>query len=429
MMDYVISKINLLREYLNDAFNGDENRFRTAQVLYIISVCCACYLDDTIRRLFFIAALLIINKKQRCAAVIKNWRGLAKAAGFCFLVFGLWIMAVPLIFGDESLWERIRGVPRPLEIAIWIWGGWVFAKDSFFYKKMLLISSCSFAFGATAFFIQRACQHFAAVYQGWLFQTDAIECGVTLLCLFPWAFYHFLHLKDNKINLLYALVFVEYFVVLISTYYSTIYVSFFIQTAVLIFLCAINNKLRPNARTCLNLAIIIVMAAGMVACTVHKQPAVKARLEKEVDQLTSFNTKDLESFTTERMDVWHEAVSCIKQRPLAGYGWADYDNYVSIKKSHPHSSYLEVAFHTGIPGAVIFAALLLLLSVLCAKKIVVVRADDAVAFSVLLMLVAYAVVGLTESFFLVRREFAMIFWAPVSLLLAGKGWYSSGDGQ
>lgn len=53
-MDYVISKINLLREYLKEAFNGDENRFRTAQVLYIISVCGACYLDDTIRRLFFL---------------------------------------------------------------------------------------------------------------------------------------------------------------------------------------------------------------------------------------------------------------------------------------------------------------------------------------------------------------------------------------
>ena len=416
-----------LCDFVRHLLDGDEQRFKTAQILYIMSVCCACFLDDTVRRLLFLGALLIINKKQRHTSVMADWCGLVKLTGYCLIAFGLWVMIVPLFVGDESLLERFLGVPRPLEIALWIWGAWVFAKDTFFYKNMALIATYSCMFVSTVFLIQRTSQSFADMYVNkWVFSGASISSGMHLLFLMPWLFYALSH--ENKLCKIIAhvITIVMAAVVLISTYALTIWVAFFAQIVMLLFTAYFNTKLRLHTKSFKVVIAAFMICAVFICAIINLYPNAASRITAECNQLSTFD-KNTQTFTTNRVTIWEEVINIVEQRPLCGYGWVDYTNkYATVRYdprddiSSTHSSYLAAAFNTGLIGLALFLILLVSSFVLCARKIFFAKKDNVLYFVALLSITAYCVASLTESLLLMSRDLAILFWVPVCLLLSNK---------
>jgi len=375
----------------------------------------------------FLVALFIIDKTQRRASVVKEWRGLTKITGWCFIVFGLWIILVPLVYGDESLFERLRGVPRPLEIALWIWGAFVFAKDKYFNQKLLLTGACACIFGVTFQFIQRVYLGFSPETHGWIFGMPAVWSALSIICLLPWLVYLILR-ADKSFNILfYGMVLIGALFVILVTYSSTMWFSFLSLFVILAFVLLLNNKYRPTKQVYCIMLLLLCLIMMLFVTFEFYAPKINDRICDricvELNQLSSIN-KNFDTFTTKRELIWIDAVNIIKQRPVYGYGWIDYSNTYAIKRcdkriidSHPHSSYLEAAFHTGIPGMSLFLLSLLLFSLICIKIIFIEHTRNVIAFAALLMLGAYVVGGFAESFFFLSRGHALLFWVPVSLLL------------
>ena len=136
-----------------------------------------------------------------------------------------------------------------------------------------------------------------------------------------------------------------------------------------------------------------------------------------IDQLFMID-KDLNQFSSQRIEIWEEAISLISARKFTGYGWIDYDDIAKIKKHHAHSSYLQVAFISGWPGLVLYVASLTSLSLLAASNLLRRRGPSELAFVALLVIAGSSVAGLTESFFFIRREFIIPYWTLLCCLLS-----------
>lgn len=410
------SRMAKLRTIIKDSLDGDERRFATAQALYIFSVSFAWYLHDVARWLLFLSALFIINKSQRRADVMKYWHGMTKVTGWCFITLGFWITVIPPIFGQESFFAALRSIERLLEVALWIWGAMVFAKNGDFFKRMLAFSTWSCVFCATVYFIQRTGQSFAVIYDDWWFGGNAVRTGIQLIFLFPWLVYSLAHTKKNNEILIFSCAVVESVVVAIFTYYSTIWVALFVQL-----LCIpplmILMKIRPNTKIYKVLTMVLLCFCILFSGFFNKYPIIKDRLKIEITQFSAFG-KNIEEFTNKRSLIWAETIDLAKNHPIVGYGYDEYHKYSKIDMNHPHSSYLQALFYTGNMGMILFILVLVLFSMLIMAKMIEAHDDFSMLFILPLMLVSYSTASLTEVLFYASREVAIGFWVPVSLLLS-----------
>ena len=85
---------------------------------------------------------------------------------------------------------------------------------------------------------------------------------------------------------------------------------------------------------------------------------------------------------------------------------------------HPHSSYLEAAFHAGIPAGILYGMAFVTSFMLALRYIFTKKGPASIAYVVSLMILAAAVGGLTEAFFYASREYLVPFWSMVSMLLS-----------
>ena len=108
----------------------------------------------------------------------------------------------------------------------------------------------------------------------------------------------------------------------------------------------------------------------------------------------------------------------ISARKITGYGWIDYNDVAKIKKNHPHSSYLQAAFHAGIPAMFLYISVLCIFEFLALQYIISKHILSPIVYTVALMIVSTAVAGLTESYFFTSREYLIPFWSTLTMLLS-----------
>ena len=412
----MISKINSV---MHASLQGDTQRFATAQVLYIISVTFGWYLHDVARWVLFVLALYIINKDQRQADVIKYWNGFTRVTGLCLIAMCVWIICVPALFGQASFMDVVHSTERILEVILWIWGAFIFAKDNEFFDKFISFSVLSCIVLGVVYFTQRAGQSFASMTSvDWWFGGNSVKTGFHILFLFPWLVYSLLSAEKPKKIILLSLSILSVIIVTISTYYSTIWVALFAQIILIpIITLKMNVVLSKNIYLFAMPIFVIAMLLFYLGC--HNIPEVKSRLDMEIAQLSAFGS-DTAKFTSRRSEAWAETINLTKVHPIVGYGYVAPEDYAVKTRFHPHSSYLQAAFYTGYPGMFLFILSLCLLGVLIYNKSGKSDKYKSVFFALPLILIGYSVAGIAEVLFFTGRETAIAFWVPMSLLLSQK---------
>ena len=105
------------------------------------------------------------------------------------------------------------------------------------------------------------------------------------------------------------------------------------------------------------------------------------------------------------------------ERPLTGYGWAEYENYNKLSMGHTHSSFLQIAWTAGLFPAVLFIGLLLQLLYICIRTLKRSSPDCVLPVVVLLVAVAFLVNGTLDNLFNATRKVSMLYWIYLSLPL------------
>lgn len=158
----------------------------------------------------------------------------------------------------------------------------------------------------------------------------------------------------------------------------------------------------------------IVLVFSMVFMISHK---ILTAIETQYQQLLMFN-KDVEAFTSKRNLVWKEAIGLIMERPLTGYGWAEYENFNKLSMGHTHSSFLQIAWTAGLFPLVLFICLLLQLLYICIHALRRSGSNCALPVIVLLVAVAFLVNGTLDNLFSATRKVSMLYWIYLSMPLS-----------
>jgi len=398
-------------------FMGDGGRrFRMAQTLFIFSICFGWYLPDLLRRVSLFAALLLTKGKRRDIST-DRWDSFTKFAMVTLCVFLAWVILDPMLFGDEALAERLKGVARPIEVALWVYGVMLYARDDFFVKRMSALSISSGIFFATVSFIQRAYLGFAKTDEiEWVLCKYTLHAGMIILALLPWLFYKLTEAGESRRRKqLLAAGIIEMVIVAVLTYYLTIMVSLAAQLLFIVPYMLSSREIRHSlSLKNFSLALLVLICVFSAAMCVKD---IKKEVFDQYRQLSMIN-RDFSDFTTKRDEIWTEAMDLVRLKKATGFGWVDYYDYSKIRKPHPHSSYIEAAFHTGMLGALLYFASIASLFIAAAKKIVVDKDRSAVPFVVVSILILFAVAGSVESFFYVRRQIMIPFWSTACLVFA-----------
>jgi O-antigen ligase len=159
------------------------------------------------------------------------------------------------------------------------------------------------------------------------------------------------------------------------------------------------------------IALAATMIAGSFAITLHVQA------QRELAGASSSLAND------PRLNLWHEVLQHVRERPFTGYGFGRGVLRQGLKKEtgevnlwHAHNIFLDVLLQTGIPGLALF--LLLLGATLREGWRLARDPDDARAACgiVLIALLAGVMVRNLTDVLLVRQS-ALLFWGEVGALL------------
>ena len=91
-----------------------------------------CFLSDTVRKIFLLLSLCCITKSDVRTSLFFLKDRVAKILPLQLIIFWLWLFFVPLLFGNENLTDRLEGLGWPIEMILFMFAAFVFAKDSFF---------------------------------------------------------------------------------------------------------------------------------------------------------------------------------------------------------------------------------------------------------------------------------------------------------
>lgn len=393
------------------AIHDNTFRFQLAQILYICSISFGWYIEDGYRRALFLLALLLTSKSLRKTKVLSNSKGLTKLAVYLLVGFAVWITTIPLLFGISSVTSRLQSLARPLEVCLYVYGIFIFARDKNFIKYFSAISLVSAAIFILLVFIQRSLVSFVPMYDGWALRTHAAIGGLTVCMIVPWFLYNICASNvSNCKRCINVVLLAIASLTIVSTYYLTVWLAFCTQIISAIILCVVFFK---NKHLLLILSILVIGGGAGFGYLYTRIPEVKTN----VQQLLMID-KNLNDFTNNRVEIWKEAANLIKVRKTFGYGWVSYNDFASIKKNHPHSSYLEAAFITGIPGLMLYLLTLGTIFVLSLKNLFTKRGPTVFSYVIILMLVAYGVGSFGEAYFFIRREFLIPFWTTICMVIA-----------
>lgn len=409
--------INSLKEKFSEVMKDENKRFCVAQILFALSLSFGWFVEDGYRRGMFLLALLLLNRRQLKAGAVKQWTGLTQAAGFLLLALSAWVVFIPLLMGTEPFKVRLTAAARPLEIFLYGWGVMLFARDKFFEKYFFRFSALSAAAYTLIALVNRAALHFSTERNDWLFDKHAAFAGIVLASLLPWLLAAAFD-KRNKssVRIAAAAMVVLNFAAVLVTYYRTILLAVMAQLFFALFITgrSFGFSFLKHRGTILTL---MLLAASVPVVLYNTNATIKIEIQDNIDRTLSAGT-NFDKFTTDRGEIWQEAMGLISFRKLCGYGWTDYNDYAQIRKHHPHSSYLQAAFHAGIPGALLYTASIAACAMLALLYIARGKGDPAISYAIFLGIVATAVAGLLESYFFSSREYLIPFWSQLAILVS-----------
>lgn len=391
-------------------------RPEVAQFLYAFSISCGWYIEDGYRRIALLLALLLLWKSTSCNCYTFSDNVLFKVQKITLIALSVWFTFVPLFGGAAAINERISDMARPIEVIFYSIVGWRLAKEQSFIELFYRLSCISAVFLSVVVFFYRLHVSFSTLREHWFFDMRAEFAGIILLSLIPWL-YCFIFEKGKipiKKNILYYGVLLLAIISITVTYYRNVWVAWIVQFAVALIL--LPRVFHVRWRDSLNKAIII-----SIVCICMGGWAYDNNYEIR-DNINSFirfyKDADLDHFSSKRVEIWREAISLIRERPIVGYGWCDYNEFATIKKYNPHSSYLQAAFIGGIPGALLYCCVLILLWWQCILNIFYRQRNINISFAVVLMLTATIIAGMTESYIYVGREYLIPFWSIISVFVS-----------
>ncbi len=396
---------------------SEMQRYRLAQILFILSIAFGWYIDDGYRRCLFVISILLLSREQRRICVRCNWSGLQKIAGYLLLILFVWVILAPLLGGVGHISERIHSVARPLEIFLYCIGVMIFARDAFFDKYFDRLSIISAIFLFVFVFIHRLLLSFSTERNDWIFNKHAAFAGLILVSILPWLVCGIIDNKNNKyLRIICIVIFPVALITIFVTYYRTIWLAMVVQL-----LCVIPlgyYMFRMKLYRIVKVIVLFVLSfTVLILLSCNANIEVRNEIKDNIKSSLAI-TSNFERFTNHRGEIWEEAMTLINQRKLCGYGWIDYNDYALIKQHHPHSSYLQAAFHAGIPAMVLYIAVLFVFEVLACKYIIRDKTTVRSVYVVALMIISTMVVGLTESFFFTSREYLIPFWSMLAILVS-----------
>ena len=395
------------------------SKFRLGQILFISGITFGLFLGDGARKAFFIAALLCLTKSQLKEKFYKSLTKGQKIYGCFLLLFCLWIFFIPLFCGIEPLMGRLEGLFRPLEFFIIMWEMLIFAKDEFFFKniKNFAIMTC-FIYSVLAV-SQRFILGFPVDFSNWVVLGMAWRVGTLLSGLLPWVVYAFITERSLRKTLFLALVIILTCGTMFLTLYTTFWLVLAVQfaaTFLVILLFYRKGLFRICVFTIATLAIIFCLIYS-IATYYENFRDNPGGLMEQLEQITSVGDKfEISKFTNRRSELWCIAIELIKKRPMFGYGWAD-GEMVSDRIGHMHNAFLQAAWNAGIPAAIMYAILLLILCISVIKKIKTNGKLMPISFVVLLAFLAYIVCAMLDDMFRSQRTIMTLYLSTFMLML------------
>lgn len=401
--------------------NGSFNRFRLGQTFFIFAVTFGLFMGDGIRRLLFLAAMCCLTKAQMQEKFYADWTKGQKSAAFLLALFCLWVFLVPLLFGIDPIIYRIERAERPIELFIIMWETLIFAKDLFFFKniKNFAVFTCA-AYSVLAIG-QRFMLGFPINFGNWIMTGMAWRVGALLSGLLPWVFYAFLVERSRKLICFYSICIILTCITIFLSFYTTFWVVMAVQFIAVFLSAAVlyREKLK-------RLSVFIIICVCIMSCAVYgiashydNFRSGAGGLLSQFDQLANLGGDfDPTKFTNRRYEIWQRSVSLIKERPMLGYGWTE-GNMIMIKKNvhHCHNAFLQAAWNAGIPAAVMYAALLIILGLSSIRTLAKNKNIMPVQFVVLLSLLTYVVCGLVEDMFRSKRPIMALYLSAFMLIL------------
>lgn len=396
------------------------NRFKVAQIIFILAITFGPFLSDTVRKILFFMAIFCADRSQVKDAlnVFRIETKTIKIYIVSLFIFWLYVMIIPVFYGIDPLVERLKSIGYPLEIMCWIFGTVVFAKDVFFIRGLALGSICASTLYSAIAWPYLVSTNFVvnhSYYYAWPLSLASWSVGSIMVCLFAWPMYVVLYREEHNRRKASFEIFIFLLVgsVIILTLYATFWLVGFMELIATIFVIFIFNKKRIYG-FCKKMSAIILCILALFLICINVFPAIRTALDNQISQVTAIG-KDLTKFTNNRNLVWKEAVEIIKKRPLTGYGWAEYGYYNKHKMDHTHSSFLQIAWTAGILPVVFFVYILFMALHICYSGLKKSCGNATLPFVLLLVLTAFTVNGCLDNLFDATRRVQTLYWVYLSL--------------
>lgn len=396
------------------------DRFRVAQIIFILAITFGPFFSDTVRKILFFMAIFFAGRSQikDVLNIFQTNVKVLKVYAISLCIFWLYVTIVPVFCGVDSLSERFKSIGYPLEIMFWIFGTAVFARDVFFIRCLVFGSICASSIYSAIAWPYLISTNFVvnhSYYYAWPLSLASWSVGSILVCLFAWLMYAVLYREEYdrwKANLEIFL-FLLVGGVIVLTLYATFWLVGFMELIMTIFIILRYNKKRICS-FCKKMSVIILCILVLFLFCINIFPSMKTAINSQVSQVTAIG-KDITKFTNKRDLVWKEAVELIKKRPMRGYGWAEYEYYSQRKMDHTHSSFLQIAWTAGILPVVLFVYILFMAFYICCRELRKSSGNAPMPFVLLLVLTAFTVNGCLDNLFDATRRVETLYWCYLSL--------------
>ena len=406
-------------------FGAEINKFRIGQIFFISAVTVGLFFSDTTRKILLICALCCLTKEQISEKFYISWTKEQKITGSILLLLCAWIFLVPLIFGVDPLMERLQSTGWIIELMIWMWATFFFAKDFFFLENSKRFAIVACLLYSVLALCQRYSLGFVVDFSNWPLRLGAWSVGTILSVLLPWVLYDLMTSVSHKktVGLLFALILIS--ATLILTLYTTFWLVLVVQMVIALSLLQLFStrnffKMLVLISIPLIIAVIILYLASFFSKNLYNGFFV------QLCQL-SFDGFNAEKFTNQRYHIWVEAFDYIKLHPILGYGWAEFANFSVEKRIHTHSAFLQAAWTAGWPAVLLLIAFL---SNLIYRCIVLMRNEKKlliVPCVVLLVVFTYITCGILDDMFRATRRIVTLYWVTFVLMLTPLVNYDKND--
>ena len=396
------------------------NKYQYGQLIFIFAITAGPFFSDTVRKVLFFLSIFCIDKAVFYETFHCRRDGAFKRYACTLIFFWACLILIPLVWGVDDVLERVRSIGWPLEMVLWMCAAQLFARDAFFIENIKKASICMcvlYSLIVIPFFISTNFVIDHTFYYAWPCSLASWSAGSIISCLSAWIIYQLFIV--NGMSKWHSAMCSFFYVLTSFVMFMTLYVTFWVVMVaqILTILFVSVYLFRKRISVFIKKMIPIVGGIMLVFSMVFMiSPKILTAIEPQYQQLLMFN-KDVEAFTSKRNLVWTEAIGLIMERPLTGYGWAEYENFNKLSMGHTHSSFLQIAWTAGLFPAVLFIGLLLQLLYICIHTLKRSSPDCALPVVVILVAVAFFVNGTLDNLFNATRKVSMLYWIYLSLPL------------